>query len=110
MSAPLPTIEDEVEIQGIRVTVRTEDGGKENPRITTSVLQRGCVIARREIDYREILGSEVPLEAVSEMMAEQHRALLEEARRGKFPFRRRTLDELVAESLAAKQRRQAAVP
>ncbi len=104
MSAPLPTIEDEVEIQGIRATVRTEDGGRENPRITTAVLQGGAVVAQREIDYREILGSEVPLEAVSEMMAEQHRTVMEEARRGKFPLRRkRTLDELVAEYLAAKQ-------
>jgi hypothetical protein len=63
--------------------VQTEDRGKNNPVIDTTIYVKGQVFAKRASSYKEFLESaEFSESALQGMLERQHKQLIEEIRRG----------------------------
>jgi hypothetical protein len=64
--------------------VQTEDGGKNNPIITTLLFKSGTILASRRTSYEDILKSDQLESVVKEIMTEQHKGILKELINGKL--------------------------
>lgn len=56
--------------------VQTEDGGGNNPVITTLLFRGGVILASRRTEYSDILKSDRLKDAIKELMVEQHRTMI----------------------------------
>jgi len=69
--------------------VQTEDSGLRNPVITTLLYKGGVILASKKTSYKDILSGHEMLshnvkEKIKKLMAEQHRAMIEDLFAGKF--------------------------
>lgn len=64
--------------------VQTEDGGRNNPVITTLVFRDGIVLASRRTSYADILKSDELDKVVREVMREQHASVIKDLMAGLF--------------------------
>lgn len=63
--------------------VQTEDGGRDNPVVTTVVFKNGVTVASRRTSYSDILSFEKLDEVVREIMREQHQAVVRDLKAGR---------------------------
>jgi hypothetical protein len=97
----------DVKHRGLVYHVQTEDKGQDNPLIETLIYKGGEILASRRLPYAELIrqGDE---KAISNLMEEQHKAMILEVKRGKFaPPEEQlpedlSLDEIVLTYLAAR--------
>ena len=103
----------DVKHRGLVYHVQTEDKGKDNPLIETLIYKGGEILASRRLPYSELIRDTDPEKAISNLMEEQHKAMILEVKRGKFapPAEQReedlSLDEIVLTYLAARAGKQA---
>lgn len=64
--------------------VQTEDGGLNNPVITTVVFKGGTTVASRRTPYADIIRSDGLDAVVREIMREQHASIISELKAGLF--------------------------
>ncbi len=64
--------------------IQTEDGGRNNPVITTLVFKNGTVLASRRVSYADIIRSDELNKVVREVMREQHAAVIKDLKAGLF--------------------------
>ncbi len=63
--------------------VQTEDRGKKNPALDTTVYLKGRVVARRSTDYRDFLASpDFSDSELHAMLEQQHKEMIETVRQG----------------------------
>lgn len=79
-----PGINTDIEFEGRVFHMQTEDSGKSNPVVVTLLFQSGKILASRKTSYADILSAHNLPTLVREIMSEQHRAVVEELRSGKF--------------------------
>jgi len=73
-----------VNYNGQMYHVQTEDGGKNNPVITTLVFKDGIVLGSRRTSYADILKSDELDKVVREVMREQHSSVIKDLMAGLF--------------------------
>jgi len=102
----------DVEYAGRIYHVQTEDRGRQNPVIETLVYSRGEILDSRRTPYADSMKGSYDEKTVMRLLEQQHRRIIREVRNGRYdpegpkPFgyniiSNRTLDEVVAEWLAA---------
>jgi hypothetical protein len=69
--------------------IQTEDSGLRNPVITTLLYKGGVILASKKTSYKDLLSdferlSEDVKDKIKKLMAEQHRAMIEDLFKGKF--------------------------
>jgi hypothetical protein len=64
--------------------VQTENGGPENPVITTLVYLKGAIIASEKKSYRDILNQGNMESMVKQLMEDQHKGMIKGLLGGKF--------------------------
>lgn len=64
--------------------IQTEDGGRNNPVITTTLFKGGVILAARRTGYSDIIKSDKLETVVAEIMREQHTSVLNELKAGAF--------------------------
>jgi hypothetical protein len=62
--------------------IQSEDLGGDHAQIVTLAYREGAVVARMQINYREVLGPNPSPEAVRTLMARQHRHMIESIQAG----------------------------
>ncbi len=67
-----------VNYDGEMYHVQTEDGGRNNPVVTTLVFRNGTVLASRRTSYADIIKSSDLDRVVREVMREQHAAVIKD--------------------------------
>jgi hypothetical protein len=67
--------------------IQTEDGGINNPFITTLLYRGGTIIASKKTGYSDILKVEMLEKVVEELMQEQHKEMLRRLKAGEFDER-----------------------
>ncbi|HBG45792.1 MAG TPA: hypothetical protein DDW94_02275 [Deltaproteobacteria bacterium] len=73
-----------INYRGEAYHVQTEDGGRNNPVITTLLFKGGVILASRKTSYADILRSDKMDQAVREIMREQHASLIADLKAGAF--------------------------
>ena len=73
-----------VNYNGETYHVQTEDGGRNNPFITTLVFKNGTVLASRRVGYADIIVSGELDRVVREVMREQHSSVIKDLLAGFF--------------------------
>lgn len=79
-------VNQNINYKGVTYHIQTEDGGRNNPVITTLLFKGGTILASRRTSYEDILKSDQLETVVKEIMAEQHKSILKDlknARHGK---------------------------
>jgi hypothetical protein len=105
----------DVKHRGLVYHVQTEDKGKDNPLIETLIYKGGEILASRRLPYSELIRSRDASaeKAISNLMEEQHKAMILEVKKGKFAPPEEhlpedlSLDEIVLTYLAARAGKQA---
>jgi hypothetical protein len=98
----------DVKHRGLVYHVQTEDKGKDNPLIETLIYKGGEILASRRLPYSELVRAEGGEKAISNLMEEQHKAMILEVKRGKFAPPEEvakedlSLDDIVLTYLAAR--------
>jgi hypothetical protein len=99
----------DVRYRGTVYHVQTEDKGSANPLIETLIYKGGEILASRRLPYGNIIADHTDEVAITKLMEEQHKGMIQEVKRGRFdPSGDRTvmedlsLDELVLAYLAAR--------
>ncbi len=67
--------------------IQTEDGGRDNPVITTMLFKEGVVVASKKTSYADILKFEQLETLVRELMREQHAGVLKDLKNGRCDLR-----------------------
>lgn len=80
----LSGINTDIQFKGDVYHVQTEDGGVENPIITTLLFKGGAIFSSKKTSYAEILQSPTYQEVVKELMKEQHKSMVRDLAAGKF--------------------------
>jgi flagellar biosynthesis protein FlhG len=75
-------LHDEVQDQGTKLHVQTEDLGLEKAQIVSLVFSGGQILYSRKFDYHDLLEKNDVQHSVAEQVKVQHRDLLDEIRRG----------------------------
>jgi hypothetical protein len=70
--------------QGKIYHVQTEDGGANNPNITSLLYHQGAILASRKTSYADILKADCLEEVVRELMIEQHKQMIRDLMKGKL--------------------------
>ena len=94
--------------------VQTEDGGRKNPVITTTLFRGGTVVVSRKTSYGDIIKFERLEEVVREVMREQHLSVIEDLQKGRYDrliwgerqetgLKERSMDEIILEYLASEE-------
>lgn len=73
--------------KGVLFHVQTEDGGMQNPFITTLLYRGGTIIASKKTNYADILKIEMLEKVVEELMKDQHKEMLRQLKAGAFDDR-----------------------
>jgi hypothetical protein len=69
--------------QGSVYHCQTEDGGVNNPFITSLLYKQGAILASRKTSYEDILKADCLDEVVRELMMEQHKSMIRDLMQGK---------------------------
>lgn len=80
----LSGINTDIQFKGDIYHVQTEDGGINNPVITTLLFKGGAIFSSKKTSYAEILQSPSYQEVVRELMKEQHKSMVRDLAAGKF--------------------------
>jgi hypothetical protein len=80
----LSGINTDIQFKGEVYHVQTEDGGKNNPIITTLLFKGGAIFSSKKTNYTEILESPSYQDVVRELMKEQHKNMVRDLTAGKF--------------------------
>jgi hypothetical protein len=70
--------------QGQIYHCQTEDGGHNNPYITSLMYYQGAILARRKTSYADILRADCLDDVVRELMMEQHKQMIRDLMQGKL--------------------------
>jgi hypothetical protein len=70
--------------QGQVYHCQTEDGGHNNPNITSLMYHQGAILARRKTSYADILKADCLEDVVRELMMEQHKQMIRDLMQGKL--------------------------
>jgi len=70
--------------QGQIYHCQTEDGGHNNPNITSLMYHQGAILARRKTSYADILKADCLDDVVRELMMEQHKQMIRDLMQGKL--------------------------
>jgi hypothetical protein len=70
--------------QGDIYHCQTEDGGHNNPFITSLMYHKGAILARRKTSYADILRADCLDDVVRELMMEQHKQMIRDLMQGKL--------------------------
>jgi hypothetical protein len=70
--------------QGQVYHCQTEDGGGNNPFITSLMYHQGAILARRKTSYADILRADCLEDVVRELMMEQHKQMIRDLMQGKL--------------------------
>ena len=70
--------------QGQVYHCQTEDGGHNNPYITSLMYRQGAILARRKTSYADILRADCLEDVVRELMMEQHKQMIRDLIQGKL--------------------------
>lgn len=70
--------------QGKVYHCQTEDGGTNNPFITSLLYFQGAILASRKTSYADILKADCLDEVVRELMMEQHKQMIRDLMQGKL--------------------------
>jgi hypothetical protein len=89
----LSGINTDIQFKGEVYHVQTEDGGKNNPIITTLLFKGGAIFSSKKTNYAEILQSPSYQEVVKELMKEQHKSMVRDLAAGKFETPSTTREE-----------------
>jgi len=63
---------------------QTEDGGTNNPYITSLLYLQGAILASRKTSYADILKADCLDEVVRELMMEQHKQMIRDLLKGRL--------------------------
>ena len=63
---------------------QTEDGGVNNPYITSLMYHQGAILARRQTNYADILKADCLEDVVRDLMKEQHKQMIRDLMQGKL--------------------------
>ena len=88
--------------------VQTEDGGANNPNITSLLYFQGAILASRKTSYADILKADCLDDVVRQLMMEQHKQLIRDLMHGKLEIRNAQRD--AAHQPAAPERQAAPAP
>jgi len=80
----LSGINTDIQFKGDVYHIQTEDGGVDNPVITTLLFKGGAIFSSKKTSYAEILHSPSYQEVVRELMKEQHKNMVRDLAAGKF--------------------------
>ncbi len=80
----LSGINTDIQFKGAVYHVQTEDGGADNPIITTLLFKGGAIFSSKKTNYAEILQSPSYQDVVKELMKEQHKSMVRDLAAGKF--------------------------
>ena len=80
----LSGINTDIQHKGEVYHVQTEDGGQNNPVITTLLFKGGAIFSSKKTNYADILQSASYQDAVKELMKEQHKSMVRDLASGKF--------------------------
>jgi hypothetical protein len=64
--------------------VQTEDGGKKNPMITTTIFKGGGIVTTKRTSYADILKSNQLNIVVKEIVRKQHNTVVNDLKKGVF--------------------------
>jgi hypothetical protein len=99
----------DVRYRGTVYHVQTEDKGSANPLIETLIYKGGEILASRRLPYGNIIADHTDEAAITKLMEEQHKGMIQEVKRGRFDaggdqtvMEDLSLDELVLAYLAAR--------
>jgi len=70
--------------QGKVYHCQTEDGGANNPFVTSLLYFQGAILASRKTSYADILRADCLDEVVRELMMEQHKQMIRDLMQGKL--------------------------
>jgi hypothetical protein len=70
--------------QGTIYHCQTEDGGLNNPSITSLLYYQGAILASRKTSYADILKADCLEEVVRELMMEQHKQMIRDLMQGRL--------------------------
>jgi hypothetical protein len=73
--------------QGKVFHCQTEDGGANNPYITSLLYQQGAILASRKTSYADILKADILDEIVRDLMMEQHKQMIRDLMQGKLDLK-----------------------
>lgn len=74
----------DLKVKGEIYHIQTEDGGINNPVITTLLYSKGAILASKKISYADIIKVDRMEEVVKGLMDEQHKRMIKELKEGKF--------------------------
>ena len=80
----LSGLNTDIQYKGEVFHVQTEDGGANNPIITTLLFKGGAIFSSKKTNYGEILQSASYQDAVKDLMKEQHKNMVRDLASGKF--------------------------
>jgi hypothetical protein len=80
----LSGLNTDIQYKGEVFHVQTEDGGANNPVITTLLFKGGAIFSSKKTNYGEILKSASYQDIVKELMKEQHKNMVRDLASGKF--------------------------
>jgi hypothetical protein len=72
-----------ISYKGTVYHIQTEDSGLKNPHIITLLYNKGTILSRKKVSYANIAATPEYKEKVSELMKEQHKAMIKELIAGK---------------------------
>jgi hypothetical protein len=70
--------------QGQVYHCQTEDGGHNNPYITSLMYHQGAILASRKTSYADIIKADCLDDVVRELMMEQHKQMIRDLMQGKL--------------------------
>jgi hypothetical protein len=70
--------------QGKVYHCQTEDGGVNNPYITSLLYHQGAILASRKTSYSDIIKADCLEEVVRDLMMEQHKQMIRDLMQGKL--------------------------
>jgi hypothetical protein len=79
-----PCINQSISRKGEPYHIQTEDGGKNNPFVTTVLFKGGVVVSSKRTGYADILKSDKLDIVLRELMTEQHASLVKALEEGQF--------------------------
>lgn len=80
----LSGINTDIQFKGEVYHVQTEDGGANNPIITTLLFKGGAIFSSKKTSYADILQSPSYQDVVKDLMKEQHKSMVRDLAAGKF--------------------------
>jgi len=99
----------DVKYRGVVYHVQTEDKGTTNPLIETLIYKGGEILGSRRLPYRDLVKNHDDEAAITKLMEDQHKGMIQEVKRGRFDIgadrtviEDLSLDEIVLAYLAAR--------